>query len=101
MKNTQDNLNIFREKILYLLKNDKEEMAKKLMIQIAKDDFLDEKDFEWMYQFFSPIYDELFYDLMFENIHLKTKTKELLEELSLPFFQMEDSLKYSIIKHIK
>ncbi len=101
MKITQDNLTFFRQKILYLLKNDKEKIAKRLVLQIAKKEFLNENNFEGMYNFFSPLYDELFFDVMFENIHLKIKTKELLEKLSLPFLQMEKSKQKKILKDIK
>jgi len=84
---------VFREKIMFLLKNDKEDFARELMLLIAQEQFINQEDFLWLYQFFSPIYDELFYDMMFGKILFKAETKEVLEELALPFFAMNEQEK--------
>ena len=87
----------YRQKILFLLRNDKENVAKKLIKQIAKENFLENNDINWLYQFFSPIFDEIFYELMFEKIHITNSTKLLLERLALPLNRVEESERNKII----
>lgn len=87
----------YRQKILFLLRNDKENIAKKLIKQIAKENFLEHNDINWLYQFFSPIFDEIFYELMFEKIHITNSTKLLLERLALPLNKVEESERNKII----
>lgn len=91
---------IFRQKILFLLKNDNEKKAQDLIKKIAKEKYISQDDIQGLYECFSPLYDELFFDVMFENIKIQSSTKELLEKLSLPLFQMEKSEKEKIIKNI-
>jgi len=87
----------YRQKILFLLRNDKENVAKKLIKQIAKENFLENNDINWLYQFFSPIFDEIFYELMFEKIHITNSTKLLLERLALPLNRVEENERNKII----
>jgi len=89
----------YREKVLFLLKNDKEQIAKNIIRKIAKDN-IRSKDLDWLYNFFSPIYDELFYDLMTEKLIITSSTKDLLESLSLPFFKMDKDKKDEIFRKI-
>jgi len=89
----------YKEKILFLLKNDKEQIARNIMKKIAKEN-INSEDLYWLYNFFSPIYDELFYDLMTQKIIVTSTTKELLENLSLPFFKMEQEKKDKIFRKI-
>ena len=91
---------IFRQKILFLLKNDKQKRAKELIKQIAYEKYLSREDIEGLYRCFSPLFDELFYDMMFENIKIQSSTKELLETLALPLFKMEKQKKETVIKKI-
>jgi hypothetical protein len=91
----------FKQKILFLLRNNKEETAKKLIKKIAKKEFIEKEDIRGLYEFFSPIYDELFYDLIFEKLKLTNETKELLEKLSLPFFKMKKEFREEILKVLK
>lgn len=90
----------YRQKILFLLRNDREKIAKKIIKEVAKQKYIENDDMNWLYEFFCPIYDELFYDLMFQNIKITTWTKELLENLSMPIFKMEENKKYEMMKKI-
>lgn len=99
--NKNFNPDFYRQKILFLLKHDNEEIAKKMIKQVAKNEYLQSHDFNWLYNFFSPIYDELFYDLMFKKIEITTSTKDLLEKLSLPLFKMNESDKRKLLDSIK
>lgn len=94
----ENDVKIYRQKILFLLKNDKEKLAKNVIKMIFQKKYLEEHNIDWLYDFFSPIYDELFYDLMFENIKVSSKTRELLETLALPIFKMDDLEKDKLIK---
>lgn len=89
----------YKEKILFLIKNDKEQIARNIIKKIAKENIKSE-NLDWLYNFFSPIYDELFYDLMTQKIIVTSTTKELLENLSLPFFKMEQEKKDKIFRKI-
>ena len=91
---------IFRQKILFLLKNDKQKVAEKMMKNIAFENYLSRDDMRGLYDCFSPIFDEIFYDMMFENIKIQSSTKDLLEKLALPLFQMEKQEQETIIKNI-
>lgn len=91
---------MYRQKILFLLRNDKEKIAKNIMKEIAREEYIAKNDMNGLYEFFSPIYDELFYDLMFKNINITISTKELLENLALPIFKMEESRKEEVIGKI-
>ncbi len=91
----------YRQKILFFLRNDKEQLANELIKKIANQNYINNWDIDWLYDFFSPIYDELFYDFMFKKIDVTVTTKELLETLSLPLYKMEKSQKDNIIKKIK
>lgn len=99
--NKNFNPNFYRQKILFLLKHDKEELAKKIITQVAKNEYLQSHNFRWLYNFFSPIFDELFYDLIFKKIEITTSTKELLEKLSLPLFKMDERDKQKLLDSIK
>lgn len=88
----------YKEKILFLLKNDKEQLAKTIIKKIAKENYIEIQDLNWLYNFFSPIYDELFYDLMTQKLTITSSTKELIEGLSLPFLKMEKSKQDKILK---
>lgn len=99
--NKHFNTNFYKEKILFLLRNDKEQLAKKLIHNIAEKKYLNSHDLNWLYDFFSPIYDDLFYDLMFKKIEITTSTKELLENLSLPLYKMDEGKKNIVIKKLK
>lgn len=89
---------IFRQKILFLLKNDKQKVAEKMMKNIAFENYLSRDDMRGLYDCFSPIFDELFYDMMFENIKIQSSTKELLEKLALPLFKMEKQEQETVIQ---
>lgn len=101
MKESKLNIDYYREKILFLLKNKKENYAKNLIYKVAKDRYIKYNDVLWLYNFFSPIYDELFYDIMLERIKIKQSTKMLLEKLSMPLFKMSEIQKKSILNDIK
>lgn len=90
----------YREKILFLIRNDKEQLAKNIIKKIAKENYIEIQDLDWLYSFFSPIYDELFYDLMTKKLNITSSTKNLLEHLSLPFFKMEKTKKEKIFNKI-
>jgi hypothetical protein len=40
-----------------------------------------------MYKFFSGIYDELFYDIIFNKIEISNSTKKMLETLATPIYK--------------
>lgn len=94
-------LNNYRIKILLLLKNNDELIAKNIIFWIANDEFMQNWDYKWMYNFFSPIYDELFYELVTEKLKLSRETRNLLETLSLPYFKMDKSKKDKLLKRLK
>lgn len=91
----------YRQKILFLLRNDKEKLAKNLIIKIAKEEYLDKNDIEWLYNFFSPIFDAIFYEIMFEKIRINNRTKTLLEILALPLWNYNDSKRRKILSKIR
>ncbi len=39
------------------------------------------------YDYFSPVYDELYHDLIFKKINIQEETRELLEVLATPIFR--------------
>lgn len=92
---------IFRQKILFLLKNDKQKVAEKMMKNIAFENYLSRDDMRGLYDCFSPIFDELFYDMMFENIKIQSSTKDLLEKLALPLFQMGKQEQDTVIQSFR
>nr|MDD3719857.1 hypothetical protein [Candidatus Gracilibacteria bacterium] len=94
-------LNNYRIKILLLLKNNDELIAKNIIFGIANDEFMQNGDYKGMYNFFSPIYDELFYELVTEKLKLSRETRNLLETLSLPYFKMDKSKKDKLLKRLK
>lgn len=89
---------IFRQKILFLLKNDKQKVAEKMIKKIAFENYLLREDMRGLYDCFSPLFDELFYDMMFENIKIQSSTKDLLEKLALPLFKMEKRDQETVIQ---
>ncbi len=95
------NTTFYKQKILFLLRNDKEVLAKKLIKHIAKEEYIENNNIPWLYSFFSPIYDELFYEIMFEKIHITNSTKVLLERLALPLERFENKERSKIISKIK
>ena len=56
----------YRDKILFLLRNDKEVIAKEMIKKIAREKFLVNEDTQGLYNFFSPLYDELFFEISFK-----------------------------------
>ena len=91
----------YKQKILFLLRNDSEEKAKEIIKEVAKDKYINQNDIDGLYSFFSPLYDEIFYDLMFKKINVNISTKELLETLALPIFQMNEYRKKDLIDKLK
>jgi citrate lyase synthetase len=94
------NIEFYKQKILLLLRQDKERIAKDLIKQIAQKAYIEKKDFRGLYLFFSPIYDELFHDIIFEKIKITNNTKVLLERLALPLERFDDKERNKIIGKI-
>ncbi len=80
-------INNNKENILNLIRSNSDEDAKKLIKWVATD-FVDiKKDTLGMYEFFSGIYDELFYEIIFNKIEISNNTKKLLETLATPIYK--------------
>jgi len=90
----------YRQKILSLLRTEKEEMAKKLIKQVAQEEFIGQDDIAGLYEFFSPLFDEIFYDIMFEKVRITTSTKLLLERLALPLGRLDEEARKKILKKV-
>lgn len=69
-----------------------------LMKGIAKD-ILSESDGDMhaTYDYFSPVYDSLYHDLLFEKIAIQKETKDLLEMLATPIFRKSPEEQQRII----
>lgn len=91
----------YKQKILFLLRHDKEKLATQIIKQIAKEEYIKNNDIPGLYSFFSPIYDELFYEIIFEKINITNSTKVLLERLALPLEKFEDKERNKIISKVK
>lgn len=91
----------YKEKILFLLRNNWEEQVKKIIKQIVNEEYIDNDNISWLYDFFSPIFDEIFYDLLFERIKITNSTKILLERLAIPLWKLDELNRNKIIKKIK
>ncbi len=99
--NTKFNTKFYKQKILYLLRNDKEVLARELIKHIAKKEYIENNNIPWLYYFFSPIFDELFYEIIFKKIHITNSTKVLLERLALPLEKLANKERNKIICKIK
>lgn len=94
------NQQTYREQILSLLRTEKEEVAKDLIKRIAREEFLEQGDIPGLYEFFSPLFDDIFYDLMFEKVRITTSTKLLLERLALPLERVSEEQRQKILKKV-
>lgn len=94
------NQEIYREQILSLLRTEKEEVAKDLIKRIAREEFIEQGDIPGLYEFFSPLFDDIFYDLMFEKVRITTSTKLLLERLALPLERVSEERRQKILKKV-
>lgn len=90
--------NQYKESIINSVRNNQDKKTIEAVKFVLKD-FLDiEKDTLWMYQFFSEIYDNLFYDIVFEKIRIENKTKNMLETLATPLYKKSETEQEKIIK---
>ena len=74
----------YRLRILELVKNNEENSLIKEITEVAMDLKYEDGKNEIIYDIFSEVYDEIFYDIVFKKIQLSFNTKKLLETLALP-----------------
>ena len=73
------------DKLAKLIQKEMHADFETIIKHIAKEFIEDtEWDIHWAYEYFSAVYDELYYAFLFEKIHLPEKTRDLLEFLATP-----------------
>jgi len=90
--------NISKENIINYIRKNMDNDAKKMIKWVASNFINIEKDTLWMYQFFSWIYDELFYDIIFNKIEISNSTKKMLETLATPIYKKTPIEQNKILK---
>ncbi len=80
-------INKSKEDIINYIRKNLDNDAKNIIKWVALNFINIEKDTLWMYKFFSWIYDELFYDIIFNKIEVSNNTKKMLEILATPIYK--------------
>jgi hypothetical protein len=87
-----------KDDIINYIRKNLDNDAKKMIKWVASNFINIEKDTLWMYQFFSWIYDELFYDIIFNKIEISNSTKKMLETLATPIYKKTATEQIKIFK---
>ncbi|MFA6256612.1 MAG: hypothetical protein WC606_05580 [Candidatus Absconditabacterales bacterium] len=69
-----------------IIKNKTRTDLNKLIRKIIKDYLLKEKDLQKIHDFFTFIYDNIYYDIIFKKISINKQTVRTLETLAMPIF---------------
>ena len=90
-----------KQEIMDMIRNQSNKDLSILMKDIMKNKIEKNKDIEDVNKFFSELYDELYYDIIFKKIKIDKKTSRLLESLAMPIYKKSDKERQELIKKIK
>ncbi len=90
-----------RQEVLDMIKNQSNKDLSNLIKDIMKDKIEKTKNIEEINKFFSELYDELYYDIIFKNIKIDKKTSRLLEGLAMPTYKKSEKEWQEVFKKIK
>lgn len=89
-----------KQEIIDLLKKQSNKDLSELMKDIMKSKIEKAKDIWEVNKFFSELYDELYYDIIFKKIKIDKKTSRILENLAMPLDRKTDNEWNDLIKKI-
>ena len=96
--NTENN---YKQEVMAMLKKQSNKDISGLMKDIMKDKIEKTKDLSEVNKFFSELYDDLYYDIIFKKIKIDKRTSRLLEDLAMPIDRKTDKGWENIVNKIK
>ena len=99
IENTVDNTE--KQQVIELLKKQSNKDLSILMKDIMKSKIEKTKDMWEINKFFSELYDDLYYDIIFKKIKIDKKTSRILESLAMPLDRKTDNERKDIIKKLR
>jgi len=89
-----------KQEVIDLLKRQSNKDLSELMKDIMKSKIEKAKDIWEVNKFFSELYDELYYDIIFKKIKIDKRTSRILENLAMPLDRKSDNEWKDLIKKI-
>ncbi|MEI8253136.1 MAG: hypothetical protein WCG25_05310 [bacterium] len=96
--NTENN---YKQEVMAMLKKQSNKDISGLMKDIMKDKIEKTKDLSEVNKFFSELYDDLYYDIIFKKIKIDKRTSRLLEDLAMPIDRKTDKGWQDLLDKIK
>lgn len=96
--NTENN---YKQEVMAMLKKQSNKDISGLMKDIMKDKIEKTKDLSEVNKFFSELYDDLYYDIIFKKIKIDKRTSRLLEDLAMPIDRKSDKGWQDLLDKIK